>query len=207
MKILIYVTWDICLEVSKFHPTCCPWNAYTYLGDCCDIHDKIAVNQVSWSILSKAGLGLDLWRHLFYDHCSAVLINQFCDRTKCNISCVYYRCIFQPKNVCMYVPEFEEFPGKVEVPQRWNQQLMDEKVRTSCGELLEELSHMNHKRGEHPWNGWPTWSGNGSGHCHSTDLIFVMGTTGRTRGKNLSCGEISNFYTSVIWRNLSTTTM
>ena len=45
----------------------------------------------------------------------------------------------------MYVPEFEEFPGKVEVPQRWNQQLMDEKVRTSCGELLEELSHVNHK--------------------------------------------------------------
>ena len=47
-----------------------------------------------------------------------------------------------------------EFPREVEVPQGLDERHMDEEFEPAglscCGELVEELSHMNHKRGEHP---------------------------------------------------------
>ena len=59
--------------------------------------------------------------------------------------------IFEPK------PEFEEFAGEVEVPQRLDERHMDEEFEPAglsrCGELVEELSHVNHERGEHPTYG------------------------------------------------------
>ena len=51
-------------------------------------------------------------------------------------------------------PQVEEFPGKVEIPQRLYERHMDEEFEPAglsrFGELVEELSHVNHKRGEHP---------------------------------------------------------
>ena len=59
--------------------------------------------------------------------------------------------ILEPK------PEFEEFPCEVEVPQRLDERHMDEEFEPAglsrCGELVEELSHVNHERGEHPTYG------------------------------------------------------
>ena len=59
--------------------------------------------------------------------------------------------IIEPK------PEFVEFLGEVEVPQRLDERHMDEEFEPAglsrCGELVEELSHVNHKRGENPTYG------------------------------------------------------
>ena len=59
--------------------------------------------------------------------------------------------ILEPK------PEFEEFPAEVKVPQRLDERHMDEELEPAglscCGKLVEELSHVNHKRGEHPTYG------------------------------------------------------
>ena len=59
--------------------------------------------------------------------------------------------IFEPK------PQIVEFPGEVEVPQGLDERHMDEEFEPAglsrCGELVEELSHVNHKRGEHPTYG------------------------------------------------------
>ena len=56
--------------------------------------------------------------------------------------------ILEPK------PEFEEFPAEVKVPQRLDERHMDEELEPAglscCGKLVEELSHVNHKRGEYP---------------------------------------------------------
>ena len=59
--------------------------------------------------------------------------------------------ILEPK------PQFVEFPCEVEVPQRLDERHMDEEFEPAglsrCGELVEELSHVNHERGEHPTYG------------------------------------------------------
>ena len=59
--------------------------------------------------------------------------------------------IIEPK------PQFVEFPREVEVPQRLDERHMDEEFKPAglsrCGELVEELSHMNGERGEHPTYG------------------------------------------------------
>ena len=59
--------------------------------------------------------------------------------------------IIEPK------PQFVEFPRKVEVPQRLDERHMDEEFEPAglsrCGELVEELSHMNCERVKHPGYG------------------------------------------------------
>lgn len=54
-------------------------------------------------------------------------------------------------------PQSPKFPRKVEVPQRLDERHMDEEFEPAglsrCGKLVEELSHVNHERGEHPTYG------------------------------------------------------
>ena len=53
--------------------------------------------------------------------------------------------------------QVKEFPPKVDVPQQLDKWHMDKKFKPAglsrCGELIEELSNVNQKRGEHPTNG------------------------------------------------------
>ena len=50
--------------------------------------------------------------------------------------------------------QFVEFLGKVEIPQWLDKRHMDEEFEPAgiscCGELVKELSNVNHKRGENP---------------------------------------------------------
>ena len=54
-------------------------------------------------------------------------------------------------------PQLVEFPCEVEVPQRLDKRHMDEELEPAglfrCGQFVEELSNVNHERGEHPGDG------------------------------------------------------